>query len=459
MRNGYKIFDSDTHTAPMAETLAPYFDPQSRARLPEWEQFKVPFRIGWAGEKLEPPFRHRYSFAKRDGWREQLRILGEAAPREAAGKHFATFMGKRYPTPGGSDDDVEARIRDMDEEGVDVQLMMPSHPPATDDIEIELAFLRANHRFTDDFCSKYPQRLKSLIVVTNRAVSQSVEEIRRLGRSRWAVGIQAHLTIGFPLDHPDLEPIWAAADEAGLCVAHHSFTTGYPGYRDLWDNPFIGRTASQSVEEIRRWGRSRWAVGIQAHLTIGFPLDHPDLEPIWAAADEAGLCVAHHSFTTGYPGYRDLWDNPFIGRTASHPWAAMRAVSAFFGAGIMDRHPTLRFCVLESGFGWLPFWAARMDDQAEYLSYAVPENLGRKPGEYMTSGRFFASLVIHEGEKMAKMVSDYLGDNIIMYSSDYPHAESRFPESTDKVLAWKSLGDDTMRKMLWDNAVACFGEP
>jgi len=219
------------------------------------------------------------------------------------------------------------------------------------------------------------------------------------------------------------------------------------------------RAIAESVEEIRRWGRSRWAVGIQAHLTIGFPLDHPDLEPIWAAADEAGLCVAHHSFTSGYPGYRDLWDNPFIGRTASHPWAAMRAVSAFFGAGIMDRHPNLRFCVLESGFGWLPFWAARMDDQAEYLSYAVPENLARSPGEYITSGRFFASLVIHEGEKMAKMVSDYLGDNIIMYSSDYPHAESRFPESADRVLAWKSLGDGVMRKMLWDNAVACFGEP
>jgi uncharacterized protein len=386
MRNGYKIFDSDTHIAPTAETLAPYFDAKNRERLAEWEQFKVPFRIGWAGEKLEPPFRHRYSFAKRDGWREQLRILGEAAPREDARRHFAKFMGTRYPTPGGSDDDVEARIRDMDEEGVDVQLMMPSPPPATDDIEIELAFVRANHRYSEDFCSKYPQRLKSLIVVSNRAVAES-------------------------------------------------------------------------VEEIRRWGRSRWAVGIQAHLTIGFPLDHPDLEPIWAAADEAGLCVAHHSFTTGYPGYRDLWDNPFIGRTASHPWAAMRAVSAFFGAGIMDRHPNLRFCVLESGFGWLPFWAARMDDQAEYLSYAVPENLARSPGQYMTSGRFFASLVIHEGEKMAKMVSDYLGDNIIMYSSDYPHAESRFPESADRVLAWKSLGDGVMRKMLWDNAVACFGEP
>jgi predicted TIM-barrel fold metal-dependent hydrolase len=57
------------------------------------------------------------------------------------------------------------------------------------------------------------------------------------------------------------------------------------------------------------------------------------------------------------------------------------------------------------------------------------------------------------------MVTDLLSDGLLMYSSDYPHAESRFPGSTDKVLAWKSLGDEVMRKMLWDNATRCFGEP
>ena len=46
-----------------------------------------------------------------------------------------------------------------------------------------------------------------------------------------------------------------------------------------------------------------------------------------------------------------------------------------------------------------------------------------------------------------------------MYSSDYPHAEFRFPESTSKVLAWGSLGNEVMRKMLWKNATRCFGEP
>jgi predicted TIM-barrel fold metal-dependent hydrolase len=386
MRNGYKIFDSDTHVAPMAETLEPYFDASIRQRVADWEQFKVPFRIGWAGEILQPPYRHRYQFKKRPGWRDELRILGEAGPREHIEPHFPKFMGTRFPTPGGSDDDLEARVRDMDEEGVDVQLMLPGLPPATDDVEIELAFIRANHRYTNDFCSKYPHRLKSLIVISNRAIAES-------------------------------------------------------------------------VQEIRKWARAPWAVGIQPNLIVGFPLDHPDLEPIWAAANEEGLCVAHHSFTSGYPGYRDLWDNPFIGRTASHPWAAMRAIAAFFGAGILDRHPNLRFCILESGFGWLPFWAARMDDQSIYMSYAVPQSLMRKPSEYMSSGKFFASLVIHEGEKMTEMVTDFLGDSVLMYSSDYPHAESRFPESTDQVLAWKSLKPDIMRKIMWDNAVACFGEP
>jgi predicted TIM-barrel fold metal-dependent hydrolase len=387
MRNDYKIFDSDTHVNPMAETLEPYFDKVMRGYLPDWQQFKVPFRIGWAGEILEPPYRHRYQFAKRAGWRnERLRILGEGGPRAETKSHFPKFMGTRFPTPGGSDDDVEARIRDMDEEGVDVQLMVPGLPPATDDPKIEMGFIQANHRFTDEFCSKYPHRLKSLIVVTNKAIEES-------------------------------------------------------------------------VLEIKKWARARWAAGIHPSLSVGFPIDHPDLDPIWAAANDAGLCVVHHSFTSGYPGYRDLWDNPFIGRTASHPWGAMRAITAFFGAGIMDRYCDLRFCILESGFGWLPFWAARMDDQSIYMSYALPEGLARKPSEYMSGGRFFASLVIHEGEKIAKIVTDFLGGEVLMYSSDYPHAECRFPQSTEKVLAWTSLGREVMSKMMWDNAVRCFGEP
>jgi predicted TIM-barrel fold metal-dependent hydrolase len=61
---------------------------------------------------------------------------------------------------------------------------------------------------------------------------------------------------------------------------------------------------------------------------------------------------------------------------------------------------------------------------------------------------------------MAKMFNDFMGDHLLMFGTDYPHAESRFPESVDRVLPWENfIGSDAMRKMLWDNPVRFFGEP
>jgi predicted TIM-barrel fold metal-dependent hydrolase len=387
MRNGVRVFDCDTHLRPTVETITAYLDPELREQVPQWG--KVPVRIGMAGEHYEPPYRHYFRFRTRnEGWnKESMRRLGQAAAPENAERTFQQFMGTRFPSYGGGDFDVEARIRDMDVEGVDVDMMVPGGIPSTDDADLEMAFIRAQHRYLNDFTSKYPHRLKSLIIAS-------------------------------------------------------------------------GLRVEESVQEIRKWARSSWAVGVEPRLALDQPLDHPDLEPIWAAVEEAGLCVVHHSFSFGFPGYRDLWDNRFIGRLASHPWGAMRAIPAFFGSGIMDRYPNIRFAILESGFGWLPFWASRMDDQAVYIGAgAIPENLQHKFSEYMAGGRFFAGIVIHEGEKMAKMVTDFLGDHVLMYASDYPHAESRFPESVDKVLSWNSLGSTALKKLMWDNAVRLYGAP
>jgi predicted TIM-barrel fold metal-dependent hydrolase len=99
-----------------------------------------------------------------------------------------------------------------------------------------------------------------------------------------------------------------------------------------------------------------------------------------------------------------------------------------------------------------------MDDQAVYMGH-VNENLKYRLSEYVTGGRFFASIVLHEGEQMVKMVMDDLGDHVLMFGSDYPHAESRFPGSVDKVLSWNALTPDRMQKLMWDNPVGFFGEP
>lgn len=385
MRNGYKVYDADTHIRPSAESLRPYLSDRLLKAVPDLEEHRVEIHTGDAGEKRKPPYRHWYRFQRSEGWsRSAPRVLGEAEPRQGE-RHFQTFMGTTFPTEGGGDYDPDARLRDMDTEGADVHFLVHTCSIGHPDADMDMEFVYAQHRFLNDYCSRDPARLKSCIIVG----PQSVEG---------------------------------------------------------------------SVAEINRWGKSRWAVAVQPRLPVDYPLDHPDLHPIWAAAQAHGLCVIHHSLATGYPGYRDLWQNPFVGRCASHPWAAMRAIASFFGAGLMDRYPELRYGILESGFGWLPFWSRRMDDQVIYVGYVA--ELQKKMSEYLTDGRFFAAIEQHEGADMAQVFNRFMGDHLLMFGSDYPHAESRFPESADRVLAWeKELGKDAMKKMFWDNPVRFFGEP
>lgn len=40
-KNGYKIFDSDTHVGPYMEVLDKYLSASKRTRLAGWEQYKT----------------------------------------------------------------------------------------------------------------------------------------------------------------------------------------------------------------------------------------------------------------------------------------------------------------------------------------------------------------------------------------------------------------------------------
>jgi len=48
MKNGFKVYDTDTHVMPVAEVLEQYVDPDFRLRLSEIAAFRVP-----AGERAE----------------------------------------------------------------------------------------------------------------------------------------------------------------------------------------------------------------------------------------------------------------------------------------------------------------------------------------------------------------------------------------------------------------------
>ncbi len=82
---------------------------------------------------------------------------------------MAAFTGanRERPSPRVDDDPAE-RIADMDREGVDVNLTLPSGWFGTwtagDDIALEMAMYRAYHRWMADYCGAFPERLGGVIL-------------------------------------------------------------------------------------------------------------------------------------------------------------------------------------------------------------------------------------------------------------------------------------------------------
>jgi len=54
-----------------------------------------------------------------------------------------------------------------------------------------------------------------------------------------------------------------------------------------------------------------------------------------------------------------------------------------------------------------------------------------------------------------------MGDDHIVYETDFPHPDSKYPGATDYFLGLDSelVPDDAKRKILWDNAVDLYRFP
>ena len=66
------------------------------------------------------------------------------------------------------------------------------------------------------------------------------------------------------------------------------------------------------------------------------------------------------------------------------------------------------------------------------------------------------SIQLHEGEQSLRHVIEALGEDTLMFATDYPHSESWFPKSVDAVLKWTSISERARRKLLWENAARCY---
>jgi len=139
--------------------------------------------------------------------------------------------------------------------------------------------------------------------------------------------------------------------------------------------------------------------------------------------------------------------------TCAHSMSMMLAAVDMANGGVLERFPNLTVAFLEGNCSWEPWLLCRLDEHYEMsAAYDHPE-LDMKPSEYI---RRQCYLSVECDEEPAEIVSKYgLEDNIV-FSSDYPHADSKYPKSVERFLKIP-LPDQTKRKFLRDNCTRLYG--
>jgi uncharacterized protein len=63
---------------------------------------------------------------------------------------------------------------------------------------------------------------------------------------------------------------------------------------------------------------------------------------------------------------------------------------------------------------------------------------------------------VEADEEPAKYAIDYVGNDRLVFSTDFPHVDTKFPKSVDRFLELP-IGEEDKRKILWDNCAAYYG--
>jgi predicted TIM-barrel fold metal-dependent hydrolase len=140
-----------------------------------------------------------------------------------------------------------------------------------------------------------------------------------------------------------------------------------------------------------------------------------------------------------------------------HPFEAMGACLSMITHGVYERFPRLQVAYLEAGCGWLPSWLHRIDEHLELAGKEFPELT-------MSATQYFKRNCWISTECEDPFVADvirWMGDDRILFESDFPHPDSKFPHAVEEFLGLlpDQISVESKRKILWDNPVAFYRFP
>jgi predicted TIM-barrel fold metal-dependent hydrolase len=221
----------------------------------------------------------------------------------------------------------------------------------------------------------------------------------------------------------------------------------------LWD-------PALAAEEIRRCAAlGAHAVAFsESPSELGLPSIHGGAwDPFFAACAETETVINMHIGSSSRqpqtsPGA------PMISMVALTSENSVHALVDWLLCGALARYPSLKIAMSESQVGWMPFILERLDSawrRSKNYDPSIYDLVPEPPSSYVPN-RVFACVF---DDSVGLALRHHVGMSQIMFETDYPHADSTFPESkqvAEKMIAESGLSPDEARLFLRANAIACY---
>jgi predicted TIM-barrel fold metal-dependent hydrolase len=293
--------------------------------------------------------------------------------------------------------DIDARIQDMDINGIWASVNFPSQIAGfsgrvfsrTSDPELGKAVVRAwNDWLFEEWHSPYPDRIIPLGIVYLTDPAEAAAEIQRnAARGFRAVSLpERPQNINYPSLFTDYwNPVLEACQETGTVICLHVGSSG--GYVAPADAP---ETAARVELSATLFGQLSLATCA---------------EWIWSMLPE--------------------------------------------------RFPNIKVALSEGGIGWVPMLRDRLENMVERSGFA-----GRKwtipPAEVLGRNFYFCTI----DDPSTIVLRHRIGVDKIMLEVDYPHADSTWPDTQGVIdKAWGHVPGDERRQMCCLNAAKLFRHP
>lgn len=299
--------------------------------------------------------------------------------------------------PGGWD--PHARLGEMAQDGVSAEVLFPSLALrlfALKDAELQRACFRVYNDWLAEYCSIAPDRLVGVALLSAFGIDAAVAEARRCRElgMRGAMLWQAPPE-GLEFNSAHYNPLWATLADLEMPLSLH-ILSGFDWSR---------RTHEDLPEEDRN----------------------------------------DRDIVRGGYGYRGMTNYKLLSVT--------NALHDLIFSGALERHPGMKLSLVESEIGWIPFFLERWDKYYRRPKRAV-DTLKAMPSEIFAR-QVFATFI--DDDYGTRQLSWWGADNC-MWSSDFPHVASSWPDSRDVISrCLAGVAPAVQERLGWMNCAELYG--